>query len=429
MSRVLKFKNLEIADQSELTSLIRNNGWLPGSERTSDSRLSIEDAITSAELGPWVKHSIVEIMMEPMEPMLTLTPLLDTIPAPDGITEFRLPSLSAFTVHKVTELEGYREERVTTGGGMATAAIDKWGVMISLTQEAIKASNWNLLGYLAREAGRAFARRKETEIAKHITNISVPAFDNLNPEQSTLGVTTGRDIQLVSNGTLTMDDLFNAYHLLIQRGFTPDTLICHPLTYLMFVRDPVLRAFTFASGSGPLFGGYSGSAVNVSGVPDAVKGVLSKGFSRGQLGTGADGSAPTLKDFNVNALSSAPNLPLGLPFPLRIVTSRFMPYDPATKLTDIVLCDSKSLGALIVGSGIVADEWEDKYFETFKMKWSEKFGIFMYNEGQGVITLKNVLCDQNWYAPETARPVYDPTGMGFAAIDATTVPASSTFPG
>lgn len=424
MSRVLKFKNLEIADQSELTSLIRNNGWLPGSERTSDSRLSIEDAITSAELGPWVKHSIVEIMMEPMEPMLTLTPLLDTIPAPDGITEFRLPALSSFTVHKVTELEGYREERVTTGGGMATAAIDKWGVMISLTQEAIKASNWNLLGYLAREAGRAFARRKETEIAKHITNISVPAFDNLNPEQSTLGVTTGRDITLASNGTLTMDDLFNAYHLLIQRGFTPDTLICHPLTYLMFVRDPVLRAFTFANGSGPLFGGYSGSAVNVSGVPDAVKGVLSKGYSRGQLGRGADGSAASLKDFNVNALSSAPNLPLGLPFPLRIVTSRFMPYDPATKLTDIVLCDSKSLGALIVGSGIVADEWEDKYFETFKMKWSEKFGIFMYNEGQGVISLKNVLCDQNWYSPETARPVYDPTADGFAAIDPTAVPGN-----
>ena len=410
MSRVLKFKNLEIADQSELTSLIKNNGWLPGSERTSDSRLSIDDAITSAELGPWVKHSIVEIMMEPMEPMMNLTPLLDTIPAPDGITEFRLPALSAFTVHKVTELEGYREERVTTGGGMATAAIDKWGVMISLTQEAIKASNWNLLGYLAREAGRAFARRKETEIAKHITNISVPAFDNVNPTQSALGITTGRDIAMRTNGTLTMDDIFNAYHLLIQRGFTPDTLICHPLTYLMFVRDPVLRAFAMQSGSGNLFGGYSGSAANVSGVPDAVKGVLSKGYSRGQLGTGVDGNAPSLKDFNVNAITAAPQLPLGLPFGLRIVTSRFMPYDPATKLTDIVLCDSKALGALIVGSGIVADEWEDKYFETFKMKWSEKWGIFMYNEGQGSITLKNIFCDQNYYSPEVARPVYDPTG-------------------
>jgi hypothetical protein len=100
-----------------------------------------------------------------------------------------------------------------------------------------------------------------------------------------------------------------------------------------------------------------------------------------------------------------------------------MPYDPATKLTDIVLCDSKSLGALIVGSGIVADEWEDKYFETFKMKWSEKFGIFMYNEGQGVIALKNVLCDQNWYAPETARPIYDPTGGGgFDPINPTQSP-------
>jgi hypothetical protein len=410
MSRVLKFKNLEIADQSELTSLIKNNGWLPGSERTSDSRLSIDDAITSAELGPWVKHSIVEIMMEPMEPMMNLTPLLDTIPAPDGITEFRLPALSAFTVHKVTELEGYREERVTTGGGMATAAIDKWGVMISLTQEAIKASNWNLLGYLAREAGRAFARRKETEIAKHITNISVPAFDNVNPQQSALGITTGRDIAMRTNGTLTMDDIFNAYHLLIQRGFTPDTLICHPLTYLMFVRDPVLRAFAMQSGSGNLFGGYSGSAANVSGVPDAVKGVLSKGYSRGQLGARPDGTGASLQDFNVNAITAAPQLPLGLPFGLRIVTSRFMPYDPSTKLTDIVLCDSKALGALIVGSGIVADEWEDKYFETFKMKWSEKWGIFMYNEGQGSITLKNIFCDQNYYSPEVARPVYDPTG-------------------
>jgi hypothetical protein len=298
--------------------------------------------------------------------------------------------------------------------------------MISLTQEAIKASNWNLLGYLAREAGRAFARRKETEIAKHITNISVPAFDNLNPEQSALGITTGRDITLKTNGTLTIDDLFNAYHLLIQRGFTPDTLICHPLTYLMFVRDPVLRAFAMQSGSGNLFGNYTGSAANVSGVPDAVKGVLSKGYSRGQLGTGADGSSASLKDFNVNAITAAPQLPIGLPFGLRIVTSRFMPYDPATKLTDIVLCDSKSLGALIVGSGIVADEWEDKYFETFKMKWSEKWGIFMYNEGQGLVTLKNIFCDQNFYAPEIARPVYDPTSGFLPAGDA--INGSSNFP-
>jgi hypothetical protein len=427
MSNILKYKDIDI-EAGELTSIIKNNGYVPGAEDSS-KRLEIYDAITSAELGPWVKHSIVEIMMEPIEPMLTLTPLLDVIPAPEGQTEFRLPALSSFTVHKITELEGYREERVTTGGGMATAAVDKWGVMISMTQDAIKASNWNLLQYLAKNAGIAFGRRKETAIAEHITNMTVPAFDNLNPTQSVLGITTGRDITMKTNGTLTVDDLFNAYHLLIQRGYTPDLLICHPLTYLMFTRDPVMRAFTFLNGSGPLFGSYSGSAVNVSGVPDAVKSILAKGHARGQIGSGADGSTPSLKDFNLNAISSSPNMPLGLPFPLRIVASRFMPFDPATKLTDMVLADSRSLGAIIKGSDIVADQWEDKYFETLKMKWYEKWGLFMYNEGQGVISLKNVLVEQNFYAPEIARPMYSPLDTNFLAPVATARPTSDSFPG
>jgi hypothetical protein len=53
----------------------------------------------------------------------------------------------------------------------------------------------------------------------------------------------------------------------------------------------------------------------------------------------------------------------------------------------------------------------------------------MYNEGQGLVTIKNVFCDQNFYSPEIARPVYDPVAGDFLAAVPGTKPVSSQFPG
>jgi hypothetical protein len=62
------------------------------------------------------------------------------------------------------------------------------------------------------------------------------------------------------------------------------------------------------------------------------------------------------------------------------------------------------------------------------MKWSEKWGIFMYNEGQGLVTLKNIFCDQNFYSPEIARPYYNVTDGDFLAAVPGSSPISTQFP-
>lgn len=404
--------SFEISDSDELKAVIRNGGWNPYksvSERNeSTDRLTIKDTIFSSELGPWVKNSIVEIMMEPMQAALTLSPLLDSLEVPQGnVTEFRFPSLSAIRVHKKVEGQGYQEDRITAGGGMSTASIDSWGASFSMTKEAMEASNWDLVAYYLKAVGIAFANRQETEVAAHIFGLGQPVFDNLNPTLSSLGTTTGRAYDLTANGTLTVDDIFDAYSTLIERGFRPDTMICHPMAYMMFIKDPNLRAFAYQNGGGVIFGNYSGSAVNHRQIPDALKRVYGKGFANGGLGARADGTTLTPADYNTHAITAAPQLPVGLPFTLNIVTSLFVPYDPGARLTDIVLCERAALGAVFDSGKHTEVKWVDPEKDVMKWRWDKKWGLFRYQEGLGSITLKNIKLDTNYATAEVARATFD----------------------
>ncbi len=58
-------------------------------------------------------------------------------------------------------------------------------------------------------------------------------MDNRNPgtvaDPLEYGVLSGRDITGAFNGSMTLNDIFDLYAWLSMRGFTPDTLILHPL--------------------------------------------------------------------------------------------------------------------------------------------------------------------------------------------------------
>ena len=57
-----------------------------------------------------------------------------------------------------------------------------------------------------------------------------------------------------------VDDIFEMYAQLLLQGFVPDTMLVHPMAWLMWVKDPVLREFAIQSGGGAFFAQFTGNA-------------------------------------------------------------------------------------------------------------------------------------------------------------------------
>jgi hypothetical protein len=72
-------------------------------------------------------------------------------------------------------------------------------------------------------------------------------------------VTTGRNYKGQFNGSMTVDDIFDMYAAVLLNGFVPDTMLIHPMAWLMWVKDPILREFAIQAGGGSFFANFTGN--------------------------------------------------------------------------------------------------------------------------------------------------------------------------
>ena len=382
---------LEIKDAKQFETLWKSNGRLENGER-----VKLEDALSVPNAPMLMPKVISNIVKEAQEPLLVGTSLLQRVNYSYGQT-ISFPSVGALQAADIAEGMEYPERSIQMGGATVTANIGKVGLAVKVTEEMIRYSQFDVIGMHLRAAGRALARHKEVKIFNHIRSLGVPVFDNVSPTLSLNGVTTGRNLSGAGNGSVTMDDLFDCYAQILQQGFFPDTLLLHPLTWTMFVKDATLRSFVLANGGGSWMGSWTGSPVarapwdnssqgglGVSGGQNILPGQTSQGATapHGQEATPLSGFPQTL--------NSAPVLPGYFNVPFRVVVSPFVPYDPRKKLTDIYMFDSRELGVLIVDEEVQTEEFNDPRVDIKKIKLRERYAIGILNEGKAVATMKNV---------------------------------------
>ena len=60
------------------------------------------------------------------------------------------------------------------------------------------------------------------------------------------------------------------YAQIVMQGYIPDTMLVHPMTWLMWVKDPVLREFAIQAGGGSFFACGAASAFLGAGPPSAT---------------------------------------------------------------------------------------------------------------------------------------------------------------
>jgi hypothetical protein len=364
--------------------------WRTGKDPTSGGNVSLSDAISVPDAPVLLPKVMSNVVREAQEPLLVGTSLLQRINYSYGQT-ITFPAVGALHAADIAEGMEYPETRLDIGGATVTATIGKSGLAVKVTEEMIRYSQFDVIGMHLRAAGRGLARHKEQKIFNMVKALGVCVFDNVNPTASLKGVTTGRSLNGSPNGSLTMDDVFDCFAQVMTQGFMPDTLLMHPLTWVMFVKDPTLRMFALMSGGGTFFANWTGRVDQQYG-SQASQGGLGIGAGQNVTAPGdrAGPGAPSgLGDFS-QVMNSAPVLPSHLGMSFRIIVSPFVPFDPRRRLTDIFMFDSRELGALVVDEEVTTDEFTDPRVDLRKIKLRERYAIAILHEGQAIATMKNV---------------------------------------
>lgn len=356
---------------------------------------------------------ISTVVREAMEPMMIGTALLQRINFSMGQT-ILLPAASALSVAELDIPEGgeYPEAKMTQGGAAMVANIGKSGIAVKISDEMIRYSQVDVINMHIKAASRALVRHKEVKIFNMIGAEGLVYFDNKSPVDSVLGVTHGRSFNGAANGSVTAEDLFDLWGHLLARGFSGDTMLVHPLTYTMFLKDPNMRAMFFNANTNVLFASWRGQAKG--GNPWAM---AAGGMSVGKIEDVQPDTAVELRGQN---LDSAPILPGYMGQAMNVIVSPFVNYDPIKKLTDIMIFDQGELGVLLVDEDPTTEEWMDPARDIRKIKIRERYALGILNEGQGVALIKNAINVDNMVTSQPAVPQ-----INIAALDADGNPTAS----
>lgn len=358
-----------------------------GGVTSEGAKLTLSDAISTPNAPLVFKRVITEVVQEAIEPVLIGTRLLQRIGFDGYGAQLTFGTLGAVGLKDLDMGEGmeYPEFSIQAGSGTATAHIGKSGLALKITEEMIKYSQWDIFGMHLRQGARALARHKEKKIFNMINNLGVVVFDNTTPTSAEIGRTTGRGLSGAGNGSMTADDLFDMYAKSLERGFTPDIVLVHPLAWAMFLKDPNLRQMALNTGNTANW--FNGTASNVyPSLSEVWKNAGRKGPTT---------SNPT-KEEREGTQQSVPNMPMLLPFGgLTIIPSAHVPFDPVSKTTSIIMIDSSEVGALVVAEDLTSEEWNDPARDIKKLKLRERYGLAVFNEGQAISVARNISIEPN----------------------------------
>ena len=339
--------------------------------------LKLKDVLEKEDLSRLIPVAISEIVKEAAEPHLIAKELFNTINQKEGIY-IQLPAEGAMEmIDEIAPGAEYGTEEITLGGGTVIRIdVRKYGVKLALTEEMVEQSQWDVIGYWLRAAGRAFARKKNALCFRLFNNQGLILADNLNPGRSILGrVLSGRGLDGKFNGSFAQEDFFDIYAKMLTEGFAPNLIVMHPMTWSIWAKDPYLKVFAWQNGGGPLMGAYD------------VTGVKRDSFFN-NLGMSSGGARPG-EDKPVD-FTGMPILPSYLQIPFKVMVSPQVPYDPVTQLTDIYFVDNGNAGAIVNAEDINHYQWNDPERDIHMIKLREKYGLAILNEGRGVGVVKNV---------------------------------------
>jgi hypothetical protein len=401
----------QLVKYARFDSIVRNNGYDP----ETDSYVSGKDAMDIPDAAIMIPRVLTQFVQEGVEPLLIGTSLLQRIEYQPGMQTV-FPAIDVLQAREVGDGQALPIFNINMAGGQTMGVtVKRHGLALRVNSRFVQESTWPWMSYWMKLAGQALARHKEERIFNFITSLGAVAYDNSVAARTTgstlqpvLGHTTGRNIKGQYNGSVTMDDIFDMYSMILLQGFIPDTILVHPMTFLMWVKDPVMREFALTAGGGSFFGQFTGNAHAQAFAGQYNWGGLGQGL--GQTGQFTNGNLTGGAQSHVQGLAqnqtSAPVLPGYLGIPFKILVSPFVYFNPQNKTTTFMMFDSRNLGALIVAKDPHVRSWDEPNYNIHNVGIEEEFGFGILNEGQGIAVAKNVKTRSNEFVLP-ARAMFD----------------------
>lgn len=381
---------------------LQNRGFMEG-EDGSVSRYELKDLVASEDLMRFFPTAIETVVREAIEPNLFIVDRLFQKIAFERGTRIQIGALGAMEAGRVSQAGEYPERMLDLDGGdMVAITTQKYGLKISLTEDALKENQFDVVNIWLRAAGRALARCKERVGAKLINEMGYKVFDNVSPSTSYMGSTTGRDITGAGNGSMTSNDVFEMYAYLLNRGFAPDVLLMHPLAWKTFMTDTEMREVVLASATVAQVRGQKG--------PDW--GTSHNGFGLRTTATGSEklnGNAakgPSAFTQTLNPLGAQFSVaPSYLPSPIEVIVTHMVPFVYGNKgierldsgcTTNVIMVDSSNCGVMGQSMPVETDRWTDPERDIENIKMREAYGFAVLEQGKAIAKASNIAVARNF---------------------------------
>ena len=337
----------------------------------SQGRASIQEAISSTDTVKLIPKVIEGKLREAAEPEYLGTRFFNTVKVDGGSSAvYVIPVVGEVTAYEVGEGTRYKEtsfDMTTIENATLEIRVKKIGVRVSITEEAISDSSWDILGINVKKMGRAMARYKEEMIFNAFSSHGHVVFDNaLRTAQPAAG-TTGLGKDGNYNDTLSVEDFLDLTLALMGNGYNPTDVIMHPLTWVVFARNSMI-------GNGLTFGALGGNNVHPNG---AIQGTPAA-FGMANNGNGQ------------KMIMTPDQVQNRLPVPMAINFSPWVKFDKLTKRFDMYVVDKSEVGIIAQREALSTGNWTDPEKDIRNLKAKERYGIGVLNNGRAITVAKNI---------------------------------------
>lgn len=338
-----------------------------------EERVTVREALTTADAGVLIPEVISGIMLEAAEPRYLVSKWLQPIRF-DGVGNTMVfPAIGALRAHDIPEGAPYPEEQLDINllASPLEVKVTKVGLQVPITQEMISDSQWDVIGYHLRAAGRALGRRKEEKCFNEFSKHGHVVFDNMLRSQIPQAGTTGRDQNGNYNDTMSVSDMIDMIIAVMANGYVPTDILLHPLAWRVFAKNELIG--TLSQGA---LGGY---------------GVNYNSNAQTQY-------APTIR-INPDGVAGR------LPFPISVTFSPFIPVNTVTQRFDMYVVDRNEIGIILEKEPITTDQFEEPARDIINLKVKERYGIGILNEGRAIAVARNIALEASYPEPVVVRTI------------------------
>ena len=326
--------------------------------------VTVKEALTTADANILMPKVIQQVVTEAAEGQYLASQFFKRINLTEG-RSMEFIHFGAIRAFEIGEGQEYPEQSLNLtkdGIGSVDVKVRKYGLKVSITDEMISDSQWDVIGLHLQAAGRAMARLKEENMFREFSRHGHVVFDGNLFSAGQEGYPTGHGFDGNYNGTLTGEDMLDMSLSIMSAGFTPTDIIMHPLCWSLFAKNEFLE--------------NAGKAA---------------------FGQGTNGQDP-------RQFSTTNSLGLTVQF------SPFVPFDQANKKFDFYLIDRNNVGVLLVKDDISTEQFDDPTRDIQSLKLKERYGVGILNGGLGIAVAKNIAFKKTYSMPERAfEPMAAPT--------------------